>query len=306
MSVHCLPWSRCNQMNSQPNRWYRSAGISATATIGAGTWRRALHWRESSSRWDFFVSKKPWNRSKADRIPHYGTVYEGLHSPEKWEAGIMYMDAFDVLNDKEGMLSLHYTLLRHRLKPNTINHRLLHKILFANRRRMRIVAKCHLQSGKNGWTFGYGKNGFQMTGAYWSFRQRETESLSYVSITSSLISLALSNFCLASEEMTHVRFDAMRILLTTLADDIHKAVTDYRECVKNKPFKKRWRPCTAIFGASGPLKSIAKDILAPLSETSNSHQFVLVMTNRYMKFVRAVPTSKKIALHIASLFMDSW
>lgn len=48
------------------------------------------------------------------------------------------------------------------------------------------------------------------------------------------------------------------------------------------------------------------DIQGPLPEMLTCNQFVLVMTNRYTKSSRAVPTSKTTPSPIVSLFRDSW
>lgn len=41
-------------------------------------------------------------------------------------------------------------------------------------------------------------------------------------------------------------------------------------------------------------------------KTISGKQFVLVTTDRYKKLTIAIPTSKTIALHIASLFLHKW
>lgn len=63
----------------------------------------------------------------------------------------MYMQFYDVLNDKEGrkkiaqLGNLRYKLLQNQWKLNTTNARLLRTIPFTNRRRIHFVSKFRVQ-----------------------------------------------------------------------------------------------------------------------------------------------------------------
>lgn len=46
-------------------------------------------------------------------------------------------------------------------------------------------------------------------------------------------------------------------------------------------------------------------IMGPPPKTSNGNQFVLVMTDHYLKLARAVLTSERTGTHIASMFMNN-
>lgn len=61
-----------------------------------------------------------------------------------------------------------------------------------------------------------------------------------------------------------------------------------------------------LFPASGPLEFIAVDILGPLLKTLNFIPAVLVVTDRYPKLIRALPTSRKTASQIASPSINIW
>lgn len=60
------------------------------------------------------------------------------------------------------------------------------------------------------------------------------------------------------------------------------------------------------FSTSGFYKFVVSDILGPLLKTSNGNQFVIVMADRYSKFICAVPVSKSTALHAELEFRDKW
>lgn len=78
----------------------------------------------------------------------------------------------------------------------------------------------------------------------------------------------------------------------------------FHECSRNKQVNKR--RLRQLFSASGPLDFVEMAILIPPSETLNSNQSVLVMTDRCSKLEKARPRSRTTASHTASLFMESW
>lgn len=59
-----------------------------------------------------------------------------------------------------------------------------------------------------------------------------------------------------------------------------------------------------LFPASTPPKFVAMDILRPLRRVPNGNQFVLLLTDRYLKVEGAVSTSKTTGEHNASIYMD--
>lgn len=59
-----------------------------------------------------------------------------------------------------------------------------------------------------------------------------------------------------------------------------------------------------LFPTSGPFEFIVMDILGPLLKTTNGNQFVVIMTDRYSKLPRGVPTYNSCAMHIATIFYD--
>lgn len=61
-----------------------------------------------------------------------------------------------------------------------------------------------------------------------------------------------------------------------------------------------------LFPASAPLKLITICILAPLPRTVNGNRYVIIMTDKYFKLTRTMPTGKTSSLRIATVFFDSW
>lgn len=88
-----------------------------------------------------------------------------------------------------------------------------------------------------------------------------------------------------------------------MANDVFTTVNDLRDCAPNTE-KKTWMQHLAHFLASGPLEFIAIEILGPLPETTNGNQFVVVMTDRYSKMIRAAYQLERWARHMShSSFM---
>lgn len=132
-----------------------------------------------------------------------------------------------------------------------------------------------------------------------------SESLFYVSPTTSFVSLTFSNIGRTPKWETYVLLDATVILLATLANEVYTTARDCCECARNKPSKK-WRRPQQLFPTSGPLQLVATDILVPLPKTLIGHQLVLRNKYRYEKLTRSLPTSKTTVSHIASLSLDIW
>lgn len=61
-----------------------------------------------------------------------------------------------------------------------------------------------------------------------------------------------------------------------------------------------------LFPASSPLEYVAIDILGPLTQSTQGHKFILVMTDRFSKLVRAVPMRSISALSVAKVFVRDW
>lgn len=90
-----------------------------------------------------------------------------------------------------------------------------------------------------------------------------------------------------------------------MSNKMYTTLKDSRDSAQYKPADHRWRSLQLV-QVSGRLKFVLMVISIPLPETSNSHKLLLLLTDRYSKLTRSLPTSKKMELHIASHFMNSW
>lgn len=89
-----------------------------------------------------------------------------------------------------------------------------------------------------------------------------------------------------------------------MKNDMYTSVRDWCECVWNKACEILKRPLQ-LFSETGPLEPARIDILEPLSRMSSHNKIVLVMTDIYLKFWRAVKMFKKTASQIVSMFIES-
>lgn len=90
-----------------------------------------------------------------------------------------------------------------------------------------------------------------------------------------------------------------------MANDVYAAVAKCKICVgnENKHHRRcRMRQCSAI----DPLEFVAMDVLEPLPKTTEGNQHVLLVTDLYYKFTRAMPTSGTTSAHLANLFVNRW
>lgn len=58
--------------------------------------------------------------------------------------------------------------------------------------------------------------------------------------------------------------------------------------------------------ALGLLEFIAIEVLRPLPRTTSGNQYAIVITDRYSKVTRAIPTSKTASTHAANIFFEHW
>ena len=61
-----------------------------------------------------------------------------------------------------------------------------------------------------------------------------------------------------------------------------------------------------LFPATGPLKSLAIDILGPLPKTKTGKRFLLVITDRFSKLTQVVALRTITAYTVAVAFCESW
>ena len=66
------------------------------------------------------------------------------------------------------------------------------------------------------------------------------------------------------------------------------------------------RSLLTLFPATVPFQDIAVDLYGPLARTAAGHRFILVITDRVTKLVRALPMDGTTAMDCASAVLDYW
>lgn len=61
-----------------------------------------------------------------------------------------------------------------------------------------------------------------------------------------------------------------------------------------------------LFSAKGILKWVAMDILGPSPNVKNGNQHIVVITDRFWKFIRAIQTKKTTVTDHAQIFVNHW
>lgn len=61
-----------------------------------------------------------------------------------------------------------------------------------------------------------------------------------------------------------------------------------------------------LFRATAPLESVAIDILGELIRTPRGQKYILVITDRFTKLVKAIPRKRMSAGEVAKLFVNHW
>lgn len=84
-----------------------------------------------------------------------------------------------------------------------------------------------------------------------------------------------------------------------MANDIFTTVAQCESCAQNGNQYRHKRPLQ-LFSASGPLNFVAMDILGLPPKTTQVNRYVLVLTNRYSKLMKAILTSTTNVTHIAN------
>lgn len=91
-----------------------------------------------------------------------------------------------------------------------------------------------------------------------------------------------------------------------MAADIFNTVRNCHGSVKNRiRLRKKTNPL-ALFLATVPLRSLAIDILGPLTKTKRGFRFLLVITDRSMKLTQVIPLRNITAFNVAVAFVEHW
>lgn len=88
--------------------------------------------------------------------------------------------------------------------------------------------------------------------------------------------------------------------------DTRRFSSECHYCARERTQLRNYAAPMKLFAASYPLEYVAIDILGPLTESVNAPKYILVMTDRFSKIVRAVPVRSISALTVAKVFVRYW
>ena len=91
-----------------------------------------------------------------------------------------------------------------------------------------------------------------------------------------------------------------------LAIDCYATVRRCSTCAKNRMKLRQHVQQLQLFPASGPLESVAIDILGELIKTARGNQYLLVISDRFTKLTKTVPLKGQSAAEVAKAFVDHW
>ena len=91
-----------------------------------------------------------------------------------------------------------------------------------------------------------------------------------------------------------------------MAEDLKLWIRTCEICQRRRRPGKTPRAPMAVFTAGVPNEQVSMDLCGPLSLTARGNKFILVITDKYTKFVRAFAVPCKETEPIVKLFMDEW
>jgi len=91
-----------------------------------------------------------------------------------------------------------------------------------------------------------------------------------------------------------------------LAADVVSYVRNCDSCARHRVRTLARRSPLTLFPATMPFQDIAVDLYGPLERTAAGHRFILVITDRFTKLVRAIPMDGTSAGDCASVVLDYW
>ena len=103
-------------------------------------------------------------------------------------------------------------------------------------------------------------------------------------------------------------YTAMRLYYywVGMAADVVYYVRKCDSCARQRVRPLARRSPLTLFPATRPFQDIAVDLYGPLARTAASHRFILVITDRFTKLVRALPMDGTTDVDCASAVLDYW
>jgi len=91
-----------------------------------------------------------------------------------------------------------------------------------------------------------------------------------------------------------------------MAADVVSYVKKCDSCARQRVRPLARRSPLTLFPATMPFQHIAVNLYVPLDKTAAGHRFILVITDRFTKLVRAIPMDGTSAVDCASVLLDYW
>ena len=91
-----------------------------------------------------------------------------------------------------------------------------------------------------------------------------------------------------------------------MAADVVLHVRNCASCARGRVRPLRATAALQLFPATLPFQNIATDLFGPLAKTAAGNEYIMVITARFSKLVRAIPMGKIRAVDCASVLLDYW
>lgn len=90
-----------------------------------------------------------------------------------------------------------------------------------------------------------------------------------------------------------------------MANDENNTVDKCMSCSRNRRTKKEKKKLR-LFPPVSPEDFVAIHIVGPLPKTEGGSKFIVIITGRYSKLTKDIPTAKATSTRIANIFMEHW
>jgi len=91
-----------------------------------------------------------------------------------------------------------------------------------------------------------------------------------------------------------------------MAADVVLHVRNCASCARGRVRPLRAAAALQLFPATLPFQDIATDFFGPLAKTGAGNEYIMVITDRFSKLIRAIPMGKIRAVDCSSVLLDYW